>query len=508
MLQRIKIVLAIMLIASSPAIAHGGGGGGGHGGGHYTTVYIPGGGVPGLPNAKTGDYANIHSVAIVSAIGQTMTLGRAGWLAKHKDITIADWKIDDLVDATLRRYLTGRFTFVDVPHDSAALQAIPNGTTDVSVKAMHDYLAALPAQGVDAFIVVRPDGEGAAPTPGLSLDNDDSSTTRPSVNANYEIDIVDAKSLKVIAHALSRLTLRQGDGEHFASLLVSVDINVGPDQTPTDAQRAAMKKMFEHLVSLSMVETLRSLNLGIPLPAAGARVMVAIPKDKQPFAKLTKVALISAVGGALDLNHRAPFFVHNIVETPVPDWNLDGTIEDQVRAALDKRFIVKQMPADRAKIAKLNIPISQTGISTVIDGLSPTSDVDAYIVILKRSNAFGLDDITGLGVAHQKSITDEYTTAFAIYEIAVVDPHTLKPVLLLAGRTSPAQPTQVPVHTMANTVWPQTPPFSPDQAKTVQQTLTDLMADSIPETLMYMGLTGMMPSGELPPAPSQTAAAH
>ena len=202
MLQRMIIVLAIMLIAASPAAAHGGGGGGGHGGGHttYTTVYIPGGGDPGVPNARPA-IANIHSVAIISAIGQTMTLGRAGWLAKHKVITIADWKIDELVDATLRRYLAGRFTFVNVPHDSAALQAIPNGTTDVSVKAMHDYLAALPAQDADAFIVVRPDGEGAAPTPGLSLDNDGSSTSRPSLNANYEIDIVDAKTWKVIAHA-------------------------------------------------------------------------------------------------------------------------------------------------------------------------------------------------------------------------------------------------------------------------------------------------------------------
>ena len=264
-----------------------------------------------------------------------------------------------------------------------------------------------------------------------------------------------------------------------------MDINVGPNQTPTDAQRATMKKAFEHLVSLSMVETLRSLNLGIALPAAGARVMVAIPKDKQLFAKLTKVAVISAVGGELDLNHRAPFFVHSIVETPVPDWNLDGTIENQVRAALDKRLIVKQVPADRAKIAKLNIPINQTGISTAIDGLSQTSDVDAYILILKRNTPFGLDDVTGLGLAHQTSIGEEHTTAFAIYEIAVVDPHTLKPVLLLAGRTSPAQPVQVPVHAVDNTVWPQTPPFSPDQAKTVQKTLTDLTADSIPETLMY-----------------------
>jgi hypothetical protein len=508
---RKRALCAAALLAGflpAAALAHGGGGGGGHGGGHttYTTVYIPGG-IPEVPAAKTGDTSAIHSVAIVTAIGQNMMLGRPGWLAQHKTIDISDWKLDDEVDATLRRYLAGRFTFVNVPYDAAALAAIPNGKNDTTVKNMQAYLGALHAQGVDAFVVVRPDAEGDAFSPGLSLDNNDSATARPTVEANYEIDIVDAKSLAIVSHTLSRVTLRQGDGEHFAALLGSMDINISPDQTPSDAQRAEMKKAFSHLVSISLVETLRSLNLGVALPQPGARVMVPIPKDIAPFQKVTNVAVVSAVGDSLDLNHRAPFFVHSATTAPIADWNLDAAIESDVRAALDKRFVVKPVPVDRAKIAALNITIDQKGIATTVDGLTATGDIDAYIVVLKRTSPFGLDDVKGLGVAHQTSIGDEHTTVFAIYEIAVVDPHTLKPLMVLAGRTSPLQPIEVPVHVVPNTTWPQTPPLSPDQARTVEQALTDMMADSIPETLMRMGLTGMMPNGEAAPAPSQSAQA-
>jgi len=510
MLQRMTIALAMLALAASPAGAHGGGGGGGHGGGRggYTSVYISGG-VSEVPPAVTGDTTKIHTVAIVSAIGQTLTLGRAGLLATHKDVDIADIKLDDVVDSELRKYLAGRFTFVDVPYDRAALAAIPNGKLDSSTAAVHAYLAALPGQNVDAFIVVRPDAEGAAGTPGLSLlDASDTGAVRPSILANYEIDIVDAKDLKVISHTLSRVTLRQGDIEHFAALLGSADLNISPQQTPTDVQRVAMKKQYSHLLSISLIETLRSLNLGVALPPPGARVMVPIPPELQPFPKMTRVAVISAIGDELDLNHRAPFFVHTSGAAPIADWNLDDAVEADVRGALDKRLTVKQEPADRAKIAKLNVTVDQNGLATVIDGLQPASDVDAYIVVLKRKTVLGLagDPVTGLALSNQTSIDSEHTAAFAMYEIALVDPHTFKPMLLVAGRTSPAKPVDIPSHVLDNAAWPKDGgALSPDQVKLVQPAMTDILADSIPETLMRMGLTGMMPSGELPPAPSQTA---
>ncbi len=509
--MKVKLCAAVLALAAAwvPAavLAHGGGGGGGHGGGHatYIPIYIPGGTVVSeVPAPTLGDTSGIHTVAIVSGIGQTLTLGRAGWLAQHSNVDIADWKLDDAVDSELRQYLAGRFTFVTIPQDRAALAAIPNGKLDSSNVAATNYLASLPAQGIDAFIVVRPDGEGMAATPGLSLANDEDAGGRPVIHANYEIDIVDAKTRQIISHTFSRVSLRQGEGAHYAALLGNAAEKVEPNQIPTDAQRAAMKAGFSHLVSISLIETVRSLNLGVALPQPGARVMVPIPANISLYPRIKTVAVISAVGDALDMNHRAPFFVHTEGSAPIADWNIDATIESDIRAALDPRFTVKPAVADRAKIANMRIAIDQAGINTPIDGLTPSNDVDLYIVVLKRSAQLGLDTVSGLGIGHVASFSDERTSAFAYYEIAAIDPHTLKPVLLVAGRASPAQPMQIPIRYLNNSAWPATQPLSPDQAQTVRQLLTDMMADSIPETLLHMGLTGMMPSGELPPAP-QTA---
>jgi hypothetical protein len=507
MLQRVSIAFAALMVAASPAFAHGGGGGGGgHGGGHvtYVPIFIPGSSVPEVPPAKVGDTSQIHSVAIISAVGQTMTLGSIGWFNTRTSLPIADWKLDDLVDATLRKHLAGRFTFVDVPHDSAALAALPDGSLDSAKSPGHAYLAALPAQGVDAFIVVRPAGDDLSfHVAGLSLDAS-GIPGRPSINANYEIDIVDAKTLTVISRSFSRVTLRQGDIEHFASLLGTTDVNLQPKQTPTDVQRATMKAEFSHLLSISLIETLRSLELGVALPPPGTRVIVPIPEAMKPFANVKTVAVVSAIGDGLELNHRGTFFVHSLKVAPIADWNLDGEIENQIAAALDKRFTVKPIQADRAAIAKLVIKVNDTGIATPISGLPTVPAADLYIVVLKHSTTWlGLDDLAGVGLWNQTPFGDQVTSLFVDYTIAVVDPHTLRPLVLRVGLTSPRFPQDAPARTIDNALFPKDwTTLSPDQAKALHPMVSELVADSIPETLMRLGLTGMMPSGDQPAAPA------
>jgi hypothetical protein len=502
------MALAVTLVTVTAAAAHGGGGGG-HGG-HYVVVGVSSS-VAVVPRAKTGDYSQIHKIAIVSAVGQTMILGHSGLLAQHSTLDIADWKLDDLVETAIRKYFTGAYTFVDVPHDRAALAAIPNGTMDFSSnEAMRTWIATLPAQGVDAFMVVRPDAEDGTPnTPGLSL-GDAYTPGRQAFSANYEIDIIDARTHMVIAHAFSRVALRQGAGAQFAALLGPVDLKLEPGDTPTDIQRQRMQKEFSHVLSISLIETLRSLSLGVVLPPPGARVMVPIPVEINPIKAIKTVAIVSAVGGDLDLNHRAPFFVHDRTAVYVTELGLDGVIEDQIRAALDKRLVVKQIPADRAKVAAMNIPLNADGLATPIDGLTQTKDVDAYIVVLKRASQYGLlnDDVSGLGISHNTNMDGEFTSVFASYEIAIVDAHTMLPIWIAPGHASPARLDVRPGQVVDNATWPPkgANALTPDQGRTVKQALTDVMADSIPETLMHLALTGMMPSGELPPAPLQAAA--
>lgn len=58
--------LAVLLLCV-PAWSHGGGV-------VVVPVFVPGEAGPSLPPAKTGDYSRIHTVAILSAIGETFTV--------------------------------------------------------------------------------------------------------------------------------------------------------------------------------------------------------------------------------------------------------------------------------------------------------------------------------------------------------------------------------------------------------------------------------------------------
>src|ERR1700679_20462 len=96
-----------LLPADGPAYAHGGGGGGGGGhgsSGHYVYVPVYGGiAVPMVPQAQVGNYSNIHTVAVLSGLGQTMTLGKAALLTPHSTFSIADWNFDRAIEDSVSR---------------------------------------------------------------------------------------------------------------------------------------------------------------------------------------------------------------------------------------------------------------------------------------------------------------------------------------------------------------------------------------------------------------------
>jgi hypothetical protein len=488
---------ALALMGVSPAMAHGGGA-------VIVPIIIPGGGgAPVVPHALRGDYSGIHTVAVVSALGQELTLGSSGLLAQHKTLDVSDWNLDDKITATLSRYLATRFKLATVPYDRAALAHVENGRFDNSAPALHDYLAALPNAGIDAFIVLRPDAEDGTPqTPGLSLS--DPGIGLPVLSANYEIDVVDAHSLKVIGHAFSRILQREGATVSFVQIIGPKSLMVAPDQTPTPAQREAMGAGFTSIVKTSLIETLNALDLGIALPKAGARTIVPIPPDKSPFKSIKSVGVISAIGSDLMLDHRGAWFVHDNSTISIADWQLDGQIEAMIAASLDKKFTVKPVSADRAKLAKLDLRFTDAALNTPVDGLSPSNDVDAYVVVVKHTSQMqpAWDTVSGLGIWYWTPMGDERSGVYANYTIMLVDAHSLKPIWMVWGVTSPARPSRTVYREVPNGIWPDKDTLSPAQAATVKQTLSDELSDSIPETLLRMGLTGMMISDEPPPAPS------
>jgi hypothetical protein len=482
-------------LAVLPAYGHGGGGGGGgggHGGGghsYYIPVYVGGVG-PMFPPTQVGNTSNIHSVAVISAIGQTLTLGNAALLATHSTLSIADWNFDRGVEDIVSRDLATRFTVKPVAHDSAALAAIPNGFYDMSsAKALQAYLAALPDHSVDAFVVVRPDAEKGTPnTPGLSLE---ASSVRPIEEANFEIDVVDSQSGRVISHAYSRAVDRQGMPEQFAAFYGSPDVRVQPNDVPSNAQRIQLKKDFERNVSLALRETLRSLQLGIVLPEIGTRTIEPLAANENPATKLPKIMVVSALGDSIEVDYPGNWFNKRKDQSyPIADWNLDAEFEKRVLAGLDKHFTPVTVPVDRAKLATLMLG-DPNAAKDPVPGIVPgTPGVDLYIVLAKRRGTATSDNTSGIAMWNRR--IDDYGGIFSQYAVVLVEPKTARMVIAAQGASSPKFPSVLPYHATAKTDLPDpgAAGFTPAQADTAHTLLSQMMGDSIDEMLLRLRLSG------------------
>jgi hypothetical protein len=236
------------------------------------------------------------------------------------------------------------------------------------------------------------------------------------------------------------------------------------------------------------------MKLGLSIPEPGSEPLVAIPPQLKPLQQVHNVAVVSAIGDTFTFGYRTVLFQHHATQVPVPDGKLDADIEAMVAAKLDKRFTVKAVPIDRASLGKMSAAITGA-IPSPVPGLLPRDDIDAYFMILKRAGVDGTagDSTTGIGIFKSKPLANESTYVFAHYEFAVVDAHTLKVLGHRSGIASPHWPSPVPGRPVDNSVWPNgdVDALAPGQDVVVKQELHDVIADSIGETLLSMGVTGM-----------------
>ena len=255
MLKRICVVLFAYLVFATSAAAQ-------------VMVYIPQ-----VPEAHTGNTKNIHSVAIISVIGSHFALRNRQFIStKSKELDISDWKIDEQISSTLRRYLSSRFTIKDTTYDREALIKIKaNGFN--SGRRFYDYLRKIPAGGIDAFLFVRT----ALPelgVEGLGLDHDQQLVNKPPVLwANYEITLIDARTQKTIASAFSRLPSTDGRLPSFPALVGPNEMKLDNALEPDETQRAALRAGVYTLMPVTLLETLRAMKLGVELPTADAAAL-------------------------------------------------------------------------------------------------------------------------------------------------------------------------------------------------------------------------------------------
>jgi hypothetical protein len=485
MLKRVVAATMAAILLTVPAFAHGGGGA------IYVPIYAPPPTVPGAE--QVGAIDKIHTVAVISAIGQHLTVGRNGWTSDSKSLDISDWKLDDLVIADFDALSKGRFAFKDVPYDARALAAIPNGPLNNSKQALKSFLGALPGDGVDAFIVIRPDLEYGAPgSEGLGIEADSNLFGEdfvPVAWVNFEIDVVDAHTLEIIGKAYSRAQVRQGGVPSFAGFALEKSFSPGPDLGLSDPQRDALRRIFGRFVHITLVETLRVLGLGLTLPDVGARVLLPIPDDKNPFASIKTVAIASAIGDEMDFRHVATILFKSDAKMSLKDWTVDHDVADEVQTAISKHFTVKDVPVDAVALAQMRLIDDDGHLLTKVSALQPSSDVDAYIVVVKQPMALS-PGMSGAGLGAWRNAVTDQTILYASYAIALVDAHSLKILEAHVGVMPPTEPEILPCKAVDSSLWPDSPQTAtPDQLAQIRHTMFDLLAHSVPETLLQMLLT-------------------
>lgn len=149
--------------------------------------------------------AQVHRIGVVAALGNRIQIVEFGLTAldgKNGYLPVEAWRLDDLATRDASAVLGGRFQISPVDYNAAAF--LPADTdTHRADPPLKPLVQALPASGVDAYLVIRrticcagtgwgSDGLGAEKTKTLF------GVLRPSVYVMLEVDLVEAGTGKTL----------------------------------------------------------------------------------------------------------------------------------------------------------------------------------------------------------------------------------------------------------------------------------------------------------------------
>jgi hypothetical protein len=147
--------------------------------------------------ALNDEYARIHTIAVVSALGdevETNTVGLLRFGNSDYDLR-TDWKLDREVVAVSEKVLAARFTIKSINVDPQTFADIKHGIFDNFWHDVGRRVSALPKEnGVDAYVVVFPD-PGAQLTDkrhGLLVLRGDEQSATAIASTNYLVGVFDA----------------------------------------------------------------------------------------------------------------------------------------------------------------------------------------------------------------------------------------------------------------------------------------------------------------------------
>ena len=210
--------------------------------------------------ADTDEYLNIHTIAVISRVGDTLNFKEVGGTVfsnSDASIQVPDWGIDGKVVSIATEVLSSRFT------------VIPAGLSGFSNDAdLRPLIRSLPPEKIaDAYVVIGPSTREIPMTnqalSGLGVFRQGRIFGGHSdwIHADYVVSVIDGKTLKQIDHG----TARMNDGGFWNSVpaIVPTDESNWTDtpDTLSEPQKQAIKLHVFQLLEKSLPHALASANL-------------------------------------------------------------------------------------------------------------------------------------------------------------------------------------------------------------------------------------------------------
>ncbi|HUO97900.1 MAG TPA: hypothetical protein VMU01_04495, partial [Rhizomicrobium sp.] len=386
--------------------------------------------------------------------------------------------------ATLKKYLGGKFTFVDLPYDRAKLAAFR--PTMWHAGELTRLLKTLPNADVDAFLVVYPQVES-----GIQLES--GHFNQNVLWVRYVMELIDSHTYKTIASSTSRYQIHEGGMPEFPGRVLGDEFKLDDKLTVSPENLEKLRALTDAMLEVTLTETVRSLQFGVALPPVGDHSLLPAPPVKSTEGVKT-IAIASAIGDRLLLHVPGGTFTKDTdVKIPIADWGLDADVEAAIRGLLSKDYAVKDVPVDRAALAQKWWVMNGKEATVAVP---QTQDVDAYLLVVKDERKI----LSGLGLWHDGNWVSDWTYLAANYLVLLVDAHTLKPIIGRVAVMSSKSASGFPSEKLPNGVWPNAKSLDtlpPGAKPVIRDAAMHLLKDSLGETLYQMGMKledGAMPA--------------
>jgi len=238
-------------------------------------------------NAATDEYANVHTVGVISILGNDLDMQTWGYtIFGNEDYQLhTDWNLDDQVDSEVANALKGRFAVKTIsidPQTASHFMAKAHGT---DWSAVEKLVRTLPASdGVDAYVVVFPIvrmlGFGQRFWGGLvGRHVPDLRGPHIEFGAYYAVGVIEAGTGKRIDWGTGHLTTHGLLLDNAPDEQCAADMWATGADAITPEQKSRIHQEMSSVISRSIPYTLAGANLLGEADAKAYAAQIALPGD-------------------------------------------------------------------------------------------------------------------------------------------------------------------------------------------------------------------------------------